>query len=160
MGNEFKNECLRKYDQEVFDAFSNSFDFLPLAAVINQRYFVVHGGPSVDRNFTTDDIRALRRPCNEDGLLLQLLWNDPVMPEEKSKTSRGGGALFDCSVVDTFLDKEGFSLIIRSHEFTPKMADGHKTDGKCLTGEFAGLQCSRNELTSRSFLCCKLSGRG
>jgi serine/threonine-protein phosphatase 5 len=112
VGEDFKKECLEKYDEDVFKAFSNSFWFLPLAAVIGRQYFVVHGGPSVDRDFAIDDIRALRRPGGESDLTTQLLWNDPVMPEEKSKTTRGGGKLFGPSVVDAFLMKEGLSMII------------------------------------------------
>ena len=146
VGKDFKKEFLEKYDQEVFKAFSNSFRFLPLAAVIGRQYFVVHGGPLVDRDFAIDDIRALQRPGGESDLTTQLLWNDPVMhpvmPEEKSKTPRGGGKLFGSSVVDAFLMKEGLSMIIRSHEFTSKLAEGHKADGKFLTGEFVALFCS------------------
>jgi diadenosine tetraphosphatase ApaH/serine/threonine PP2A family protein phosphatase len=75
-------------------AFSNSFQVLPLAAVIGRQYFVVHGGPLVDRDFAIDDIRALRRPGSGSDLTTQLLWNDPVMPGEKSKTPRGGCTVY------------------------------------------------------------------
>lgn len=136
VGGEFRKECLEKYDQELFDAFSDSFHALPIATVIAKRYFVVHGGPSVDMDFALDDIRALSRSNDESDLKIQLLWNDPVLPQEKSKTPRGGGQLFDSSVVEAFLKKEGLSMIIRSHEFTARMAEGHKVDGKCLTGKF------------------------
>jgi serine/threonine-protein phosphatase 5 len=105
VGEEFKKECLEKYDQELFDAFLDSFHALPMATVIAQRYFVVHGGPQVDTDFALDDVRALPRSNDESDLRIQLLWNDPIMPEEKSKTPRGGGKLFDPTVVNAFLKK-------------------------------------------------------
>lgn len=142
VGGEFKKECLEKYDQEIYEAFLESFRFLPLAATIERRYFVVHGGPSIDRGFALDDVRTLQRTDDKSDLSTQLLWNDPVMPEEKLKTPRGGGKLFAPSIVDAFLKKEGLSMIIRSHEFTAKLADGHKKDGNCLTGEFVVLNFS------------------
>jgi serine/threonine-protein phosphatase 5 len=65
---EFRKECLEKYDQELFDAFLDSFYALPIATVIAQRYFVVHGSPPVDTDFTLDDIRALLRSNDESDL--------------------------------------------------------------------------------------------
>lgn len=42
----FKIECMEKYDQNIYDLIMNSFDSLPLACMINGRYFCVHGGIS------------------------------------------------------------------------------------------------------------------
>lgn len=42
----FKAEVLIKYDQEVYDNFIEMFDMLPIACVINNNYFCVHGGIS------------------------------------------------------------------------------------------------------------------
>lgn len=42
----FREECLRKYDQEVYDSFIDTFYFLPIAAIINNEYFCIHGGIS------------------------------------------------------------------------------------------------------------------
>ncbi len=44
----FKQEVLYKYDVEVFNAFMNSFECLPLACVLNERFLVVHAGISPD----------------------------------------------------------------------------------------------------------------
>lgn len=46
----FKNECEVKYDDEVYDRIMESFDSLPLACVINEKFVAVHGGisPSVE----------------------------------------------------------------------------------------------------------------
>ncbi len=44
----FKQEVLYKYDQHVFDAFMESFDALPLACILNERFLVIHAGISPD----------------------------------------------------------------------------------------------------------------
>ena len=37
---------LAKYNQTVYDEIMNVFDMLPLCAVIDKKYFAVHGGIS------------------------------------------------------------------------------------------------------------------
>lgn len=45
----FRSEVLYKYDMEVYEAICESFDALPLGAVINGKYLALHGGlgPSI-----------------------------------------------------------------------------------------------------------------
>ena len=42
----FKQECEMKYDSEAYEKVMISFDTLPLAAVINDKFPCVHGGLS------------------------------------------------------------------------------------------------------------------
>jgi len=42
----FKQEILFKQDEEVFNAFMESFDSLPIACVINDKFLAVHAGIS------------------------------------------------------------------------------------------------------------------
>lgn len=42
----FKKECIYKYDQEVYKEIMTMFDCLSLAAIVNNKFFVVHGGIS------------------------------------------------------------------------------------------------------------------
>ena len=44
----FRQECIEKYDEETYDLFTELFDNLPLAAVVANKYFAVHGGISPD----------------------------------------------------------------------------------------------------------------
>ncbi|CAI7888302.1 unnamed protein product [Closterium sp. NIES-54] len=60
----FYDECLRKYgNANVWKAFTDLFDYLPLTALVESEIFCLHGGlsPSLD---TLDHIRALDR-CQE-----------------------------------------------------------------------------------------------
>ena len=57
----FYDECVRKYGSaNVWTAFTNLFDFLPLAALIDDRVFTPHGGlsPTIQ---TMSDINELDR---------------------------------------------------------------------------------------------------
>ena len=42
----FLMECLDKYNQQIYSRIVDSFDFLPLCCVINNKYFCTHGGIS------------------------------------------------------------------------------------------------------------------
>jgi serine/threonine-protein phosphatase 2B catalytic subunit len=42
----FRDECLKKFDLEVYECFNEAFDLMPVAAVINNDYLCVHGGIS------------------------------------------------------------------------------------------------------------------
>ena len=57
----FYDECVRKYGSaNVWTAFTNLFDMLPLAALIDNRIFTPHGGLSPTIN-SMDDINQLDR---------------------------------------------------------------------------------------------------
>ena len=42
----FEDEVLSKYTRDIYERFMLSFDNLPLASVVNNKYFCVHGGIS------------------------------------------------------------------------------------------------------------------
>jgi len=133
----FKKECFVKYDEEIYDAFMDLFDFLPIAARIHTKngcYFACHGGisPHLDE---VDEILALDRFIEPpgDGILCDLLWADPIPEEEivglsndevkewqdleyRPNVTRGCSYEFGYRAAKTFIEKNNFKAIIRAHE--------------------------------------------
>ncbi len=75
----FYDECLRKYgNANVWKHFTDTFDYLPMTAVVADRIFCLHGGlsPSID---TLDHARELDRvqEVPHEGPMCDLVWSDP-----------------------------------------------------------------------------------
>ena len=75
----FREECLSKYDQEVYELIMDSFDRMPIAAVINGQFLALHGGisPDIDSVFAMNTVDRFREPP-QLGALCDVLWADPV----------------------------------------------------------------------------------
>jgi len=56
----FKKECIYKYDVDLYLAFMDAFDCLPIAATIQNKFLAVHGGLSPDIT-DLDDIEYIDR---------------------------------------------------------------------------------------------------
>lgn len=75
----FFQECLAKYkSMNVWDWICSAFDLLPLAAVISDKIFCVHGGlsPKIKQ---VNEINSLNRKQEIpiDGPMSDLMWSDP-----------------------------------------------------------------------------------
>jgi len=114
----FEGEVKAKYDDKIFDLFLELFQHLPLAATIEQKVFVTHGGLPVRPGVTLDDIRNVRRGCEppESGLMSDLLWSDPQPFPGKAPSKRGVGYSFGPDITEAFLGHNNLSLLVRSHE--------------------------------------------
>lgn len=118
----FFTECTERYSKALWDKFIEVFKYLPLAAVISDRIFCVHGGLSPRLN-DLRDISSLSRPLNipDTGLLCDILWSDPS-PEHSGfrESERGTSFTYGEDVVDRFLKKNDFDLICRAHQVVPQ----------------------------------------
>jgi len=114
----FEGEVKAKYDDQIFELFLEVFSYLPLAAVIGKKVFVAHGGISTDEKVMLDDIRKIKRGMEppETSLMSDLLWSDPQPFPGKSPSKRGVGFAFGPDVTKNFLERNGLSLLVRSHE--------------------------------------------
>jgi len=74
----FYDECKRRYNVKIWKTFTDCFNCLPVAAIIDEKIFCMHGGLSPDLN-SMEQIRRIMRPTDvpDTGLLCDLLWSDP-----------------------------------------------------------------------------------
>ncbi len=90
---------------------------MPIAALVGNRIFCVHGGlsPSLQH---FDQIKNIMRPVDipEYGLLNDLLWSDPSdASPDWSENDRGVSVCFGTRNVDQFLHTFDLDLICRAH---------------------------------------------
>ncbi|TRM56652.1 Metallo-dependent phosphatase-like protein [Schizophyllum amplum] len=131
----FKRECLHKYSPRVYEACMESFCALPVAAIVDGRFFCVHGGLSPEL-VTIDDLMKMNRfqEPGSHGLLCDLLWSDPIanFGRENEPTqgnpglppgtlwlhnaTRGCSFFFTYEAACAFLERNGLLGIIRGHE--------------------------------------------
>jgi serine/threonine-protein phosphatase 2B catalytic subunit len=127
----FRSECLKKYDLEVYDIIMTSFDALPLACIVNRKFLAVHGGISPYLKNLADIVsipRFIDPPTH--GLLCDLLWSDPIENDtgkcsEKYQINedRGCSYYYGAAAVNFFLQENKLLSIIRAHQ---AQSDGYK----------------------------------
>lgn len=133
----FGEECINRLGEDindpnsVFQRFNKLFEYLPLAAVIQNKIFCVHSG--IGSNIRSlQDIDAINRPVEiiqdserrEQQYLLDMLWSDPlqdgsdnnVQAVNNAESGLRGNIKFGSDRLKTFLMDNGLSMMIRSHE--------------------------------------------
>ncbi|XP_040973468.1 serine/threonine-protein phosphatase 5 isoform X1 [Gossypium hirsutum] len=130
----FEGEVRSKLSEKFVELFAEVFCCLPLAHVINQKVFVVHGGLFSVDGVKLSDIKAIDRFCEppEEGLMCELLWSDPQPFPGRGPSKRGVGLSFGADVTRKFLQDNNLDLIVRSHEVKD---EGYEIehDGKLIT---------------------------
>jgi len=121
----FYDECRSRYSLKIWRLFNECFNCLPLGAVIEDKILCIHGGLSPDLK-SIDQMRRIVRPTDitDTGLLCDLLWADPD-PETQGfgVNDRGVSFTFGPDVVEDFLKRHEFDLIVRAHQV---VEDGHE----------------------------------
>jgi diadenosine tetraphosphatase ApaH/serine/threonine PP2A family protein phosphatase len=144
----FIYQCRERFGDDlgykVWELTNSTFDRMPLAAVIDQDIFCVHGGiprPISDSSveggrikdiLNVSKVAGINPPYeHEDENYQQVasdcIWSDPASEDQENysvdrKTGygdslRGGGAIcFGHKAVTNFLQQQGFSYIMRAHE--------------------------------------------
>eukprot|EP01059_Diplonema_ambulator_P003863 TRINITY_DN13562_c0_g1_i1.p1 TRINITY_DN13562_c0_g1~~TRINITY_DN13562_c0_g1_i1.p1 ORF type:complete len:1014 (+),score=321.53 TRINITY_DN13562_c0_g1_i1:37-3042(+) len=122
-------EVLAKYSESVYKLMLDVFNSMPLCAVVNDEYFVVHGGlPRYD--IMIDEINNINRlqeiptqPKNKlEQIFLDILWSDPDnepwepgLPDYEHNASRDAGCKWRLPLTKRFCSANKIKLIIRAH---------------------------------------------
>ncbi|XP_022314315.2 serine/threonine-protein phosphatase alpha-2 isoform-like [Crassostrea virginica] len=114
----FYDECKRRYNIKLWKTFTDCFNCLPVAALVEDTIFCMHGGLSPDL-MDLKQISELERPLDvpDHGLICDLLWSDP--DEDITgwgENDRGVSFTFGGDIVKEFLKKHNFSLVVRAHQ--------------------------------------------
>ena len=114
----FYEEITRIYgNANAWEYFTDLFDYLPLAALVEGKIFCVHGGLSPYIS-TVDQIRLINRKMEipREGVFCDLMWSDPDDIETWIISCRGAGWIYGWKVVDEFTHINGLELICRAHQ--------------------------------------------
>src|ERR1700710_573556 len=79
----FYDECKRRYNIKLWKTFTDCFNCLPIAAIIDEKIFTMHGGLSPDLNSMEQIRRVMRQTdvsCLPFGLLDWLNLHNSLMP--------------------------------------------------------------------------------
>ena len=114
----FYDECKRRYNIRLWKSFTDLFNYLPVAALIDDKILCMHGGLSPDLK-SIQNIQDISRPTEipDQGLLCDLLWSDPDKEAvDYDENDRGVSVIFGEKVVTDFNKKNDLDLIIRAHQ--------------------------------------------
>ncbi|EAX90122.1 Ser/Thr protein phosphatase, putative [Trichomonas vaginalis G3] len=131
----FYDEIALKYSLDLYKKIHYTFNFLPIAAVIQKKAFCVHGGlgPNIPK---IEDLIKLNKPedVSGDNVFVDMLWSDPrdqTMRFHPSK--RGSGFYFNKDALQDFLTLNNLQYMIRSHEMCQNGFDKPFTNDSCIT---------------------------
>ena len=114
----FYDECKRRYSVKLWKTFTDCFNCLPVAAVIDEKILCMHGGLSPELT-NMDQIRRIVRPTDvpDTGLLCDLLWADPEQDMSGwGENDRGVSFTFGADTVASMLRRFDLDLVCRAHQ--------------------------------------------
>jgi len=114
----FYDECKRRHTIKLWKVFTDCFNCLPIAALVDDKILCMHGGLSPELN-KIETIKNIVRPTDvpDTGLLCDLLWSDPSLEcESWNDNDRGVSFIFSKEIVKNFIEKNNIDLICRAHQ--------------------------------------------
>jgi serine/threonine-protein phosphatase PP1 catalytic subunit len=116
----FYDDVVKYLPARMYSLFSDVFDCLPLAAIVQNKVFCIHGGLSPDLR-SVDEIRSRKRPqeIRDSGKFAHLLWGDPDPRPDAARfdrNDRGTGVVFSIDAVTDFLNTNGLESMVRAHQ--------------------------------------------
>merc|ERR1719253_2326288 len=140
----FYEEILSKYGRYdgvgalLYEKFGRLFSRLPLASVVDERIFVVHGGLYRNRrgfmrmlklctNRRAEVPESSQYASAQDLAFVDAMWSDPHEDAGIQVNPRGAGLVnWGPDVTRTFLDENRLELVVRSHQL-PENQQGFMT---------------------------------
>lgn len=110
------------------------FDMLPMAAIISNAIYCVHGGLSPEIKLA--DQVALFERRNElppSGPLSDIVWSDPEEIQGWGRNQRGAGCLFGVRPVAEFCHNNQIELVARAHQLMQEGYHYHYNGTQCVT---------------------------
>lgn len=114
----FFDECKRRFSIKLWKLFTDTFNCMPVAAVVEKRILCMHGGLSPELQ-NLDQIRYILRPSDvpDSGLICDLLWSDPSeMSDGWDENERGVSCTFGGDIVSEAIERFDIDLICRAHQ--------------------------------------------
>ena len=117
----FYDECLKKYNgnSRIWKLLTSTFDYLPIAALVNKQILCFHGGLSPNAVELKDisNIDRIKEPPHE-GILCDTLWSDPHDDPNGgwNISPRGCGYIWGHDISKQFNYVNGLQLISRAHQ--------------------------------------------
>ncbi|EAL50717.1 serine/threonine protein phosphatase PP1, putative [Entamoeba histolytica HM-1:IMSS-B] len=142
----FHQQCVHRYSEIISFHFFNSFNYLPIACLVDHSMLCLHAGISPDLK-NIGQLKKIHRPIEipERGLLFDILWSDPFIPQTSTtdnktdidyngfipNTNRQCSYFFGQKALDTFLQQNQLKYLCRGHQ----VADGFQLsmNNKCIT---------------------------
>ena len=115
----FYDECKKKYDLNLYKKFNDLFNYLPVAALIKEKIFCVHGGLSPELK-NIQMINNFKRPITEldDGLICDLINSELYTRDDISFDEKDHGIsfLYGNKAVKEFNNKKNINIIIKGNQ--------------------------------------------
>ena len=115
----FYDECKKRFSIKLWKIFTECFNCLPVAALLDEKILCMHGGLSTEME-KVEQIKKIVRPTDvpEQGLLCDLLWSDPddAATDGFGENDRGVSVIFNGDIVKKFLKNNDLDLIVRAHQ--------------------------------------------
>jgi serine/threonine-protein phosphatase PP1 catalytic subunit len=111
----------RRYNIKLWKTFTDTFNCLPVAAIVDEKIFCMHGGLSPELQ-NMEQVKRIMRPTDipDTGLLCDLLWADPDKDIVGwGENDRGVSFTFGEDVVAQFLRRHDLDLVCRAHQVRP-----------------------------------------
>jgi diadenosine tetraphosphatase ApaH/serine/threonine PP2A family protein phosphatase len=131
----FYDEIIQRYGHSgLWKLCNQTFDMLPMAAIISNTIYCVHGGLSPEIRMVEQLAQIERRqdiPLN--GPISDMCWSDPEEILGWGENMRGAGWLFGKRCVDEFLQNNNLTLIVRAHQMMMQGYHYHHGATSCVT---------------------------